>query len=253
MEDKHELVRKRYAEVARRGSSCCGASADCCESGAQLAGTAHPVPEAELGLSCGAPLAHGHVRPGDTVVDLGCGAGVDVFLAAQIAGPTGRAIGVDMTEEMLDRARANAEQFAARTDLANVEFRQGQIEVLPLEDQSADVIISNCVVNLSPDKPRVFGEAYRVLRPGGRLVVSDLVLSRPLPEAAREDPDLYAACIAGAALRDDYLGAIRDAGFSRVEVLDERSDRDNSCAPESADGDPYWRSAVLSITVLAIK
>jgi len=251
MDDTHEIVRERYARIAQGRSSCCGAKGERC--GADCVGTDHPVPEAELGLSCGAPLAYGHVRAGDRVVDLGCGAGVDVFLAAQLAGPTGHVIGVDMTEEMLVLARSNAEQFAERTGLSNVGFLLGHIEDLPLEDASVDVVISNCVINLSPDKPRVFREVHRVLAPGGRMVVSDLVLTRPLPDHVREDPELYAACIGGAILRDEYLQAIRDAGFTRVEVLGERGDQGSEHAPNADQAEHDWYSSILSLTILAIK
>lgn len=253
MDDKHELVKRRYADVARRGRSCCAPKGGCTEGGGACTESAHPVPEAELGLSCGTPLAFGHVRSGDTVVDLGCGAGVDVFLAARLAGPTGRVIGVDMTEEMLELARTNAEQFTERTGLSNVAFAHGRIEDLPVEDASVDVVISNCVVNLSPDKPRVFREVQRVLVPGGRMVVSDIVLARPLPDHVREDPELYAACIGGAVLRDVYLQAIRDAGFASVEVLEERADQGSEHVPDSSEADQDWTDAVLAITVLAIR
>ncbi|MFB3890946.1 MAG: arsenite methyltransferase [Phycisphaerae bacterium] len=215
----HEVVKNAYAEVARRQSSCCGPSKSCCDDRKPYTVPDHPVPESELGLSCGNPLAFGHIKPGDVVLDLGSGAGKDVFLAAQKVGDAGRAIGVDMTPEMLVLARKNAVKFFATTGLANVEFRQGQIESLPVDDGSVDVVISNCVINLSPDKPRVFREVHRVLKSGGRMVVSDIVLNRPLPEAAREDADLYSSCIGGALLRDDYLAAVRAAGFVRVEVL----------------------------------
>ncbi len=157
------------------------------------------------------------------VLDLGSGAGKDVFLAAQKVGDAGRAIGVDMTPEMLALARENAVKFFTTTGLANVEFREGQIESLPVEDASVDVVISNCVINLSPDKPQVFREVHRVLKAGGRMIVSDIVLNRPLPESARSDTDLYAACISGALLRDEYLQAIRDAGFDKIETLSDHT------------------------------
>lgn len=220
--DTHRLVRDAYADVARRQSSCCGASCDCGESKPYTVPD-HPVPEAELGLSCGNPLAFGYINKGDVVLDLGSGAGKDVFLAAQKVGDAGRAIGVDMTPEMLALARKNAVKFFTTTGLANVEFREGHIEDLPVDDASVDVVISNCVINLSPDKPQVFREVHRVLKPGGRMIVSDIVLNRPLPESARNDADLYAACIAGALLRDEYTQAIRDAGFERVEILSDHT------------------------------
>lgn len=173
------------------------------------------VPEgANLGVGCGNPTAIDALRPGDVVVDLGSGAGFDALPAARQVGPTGRVIGVDMTDAMLCKARENAEKAGAR----NVEFRKGHIEDLPLEDASVDVILSNCVINLSPDKARVYAEAYRVLRPGGRAMISDLVLDRPLPEAVLDSLDAYIGCVGGAALRSDYLETIRKAGFSEVRV-----------------------------------
>ena len=250
----HDLVQKAYAGVARKQSGCCGPKASCCENKPYTVPD-HPVPEAELGLSCGNPLAFGHINKGDVVLDLGSGAGKDVFLAAQKVGDGGRAIGIDMTPEMLALARKNAVKFFQTTGLANVEFRAGKIEALPVDDSSVDVVISNCVINLSPDKPRVFREAYRALKPGGRLIVSDIVLNRALPAGLRDDAGLYASCIAGALLRDDYLKAIRDAGFAKVELLS-----DHAYKSSNACGDPVTSpvadaldGAAASITVLAIR
>jgi ubiquinone/menaquinone biosynthesis C-methylase UbiE len=176
------------------------------------------IPEgANLGLGCGNPIAHADLRPGETVLDLGSGAGIDCFLAAREVGPTGRVIGVDMTAAMIARARENA----ARSAASNVEFRLGEIEHLPVADASVDAIISNCVVNLSPDKPRVFREAMRVLKPGGRMLISDLVLLRPLSPELQKNVDLYVGCVAGASLKDDYLSLMRSAGFQDVEVVSE--------------------------------
>jgi len=247
-------VRKAYADVARNQSSCCGPKASCCKDTA-YAVRDHPVPEAELGLSCGNPVAFSHLRPGDVVLDLGSGAGKDVFLAAAKVGDGGRAIGVDMTPEMLALARKNAVKFFTTTGLANVEFREGRIEALPVDDASVDVVISNCVINLSPDKPQVFREVFRVLKPGGKMVVSDIVLNRPLPESAKNDADLYAACIAGALLREEYLDAIRRAGFARVGLLS-----DNTYTTTQVGDDPITAEVgaaldgfAASITVLAQK
>jgi len=169
---------------------------------------------ANLGVGCGNPTAIDRLRPGETVVDLGSGAGFDAFLAARQVGPTGRVIGVDMTDAMLAKARENAE----KAGLANVEFRKGKIEELPVEDASVDAIISNCVINLSPEKDRVYREAYRALRPGGRLMVSDIVLERPLPTVVLESIDAYLGCVAGANLRAEYLETIAKAGFREVRV-----------------------------------
>jgi SAM-dependent methyltransferase len=238
----HELVQKAYGDVVRKQSSCCGPDSSCCGDSKPYTVPDHPVPEAELGLSCGNPLVFGYINKGDVVLDLGSGAGKDVFLAAQKVGDTGRAIGVDMTLEMLALARKNAVKFFTTTGLANVEFREGPIENLPIEDASVDVVISNCVINLSPDKPQVFREVYRVLKPGGRMIVSDIVLNHPLPKSARNDADLYAACIAGALLRDEYLQAIRDAGFEKVETLS-----DHTYTVSNASGDPITSQAAAEL------
>ncbi|MDD5628287.1 MAG: arsenite methyltransferase [Elusimicrobia bacterium] len=240
----HELVRKAYGEVARKQSSCgCGPS--CCGS------TPQAVSEGDLGLSCGDPVAFSQLKPGDAVLDLGSGAGKDVFLAARQVGASGRVIGVDMTPEMLALARRNQEKLG----LGNVEFRKGTIEELPLEDASVDIVISNCVINLSPDKPKVFREAFRVLRPGGRLVVSDIVLQKPLPPKLKADQGLYAACIAGALLRKDYLRAVRDAGFPEPEILSDRLYQASSVQGDPVTGDAAGAlaGAAASITILARK
>ena len=227
----HELVKKAYGEAAGSRKSCCSKSS-CC-------GTADPVvPESDLGLSCGDPVAFSQIIPGDVVLDLGSGAGKDVFLAAQKVGASGRVIGVDMTPEMLALARRNAEKFSQATGMNNVEFREGQIEALPAEDGSVDIVISNCVINLSPDKPQVFREAYRVLKPGGRLVVSDIVLDKPLPKHLKDDANLYTACIAGAWQRKEYLRAIRDAGFKGIKILAEKGHK-----PGHAQADPITSAA----------
>jgi arsenite methyltransferase len=238
-------VRDHYARVVRDGASCCGPApkpTGCCgepRPEAEVAkGTGYTeqelraVPEgSNLGLGCGNPLALAALSPGDVVVDLGSGAGFDCFLAAQRVAPDGRVIGVDMTPEMLDRARSNA----AAAGYTNVEFRLGEIENLPVADRSADFVISNCVVNLSTDKPRVFREALRVLKPGGRLMVSDLVLAKPLPESVRRSVEAYVGCVAGAMLKDDYLAAIRDAGFTEVELLDEAAYPIGASSPDASE------------------
>ncbi len=177
------------------------------------------VPEgANLGLGCGNPTAMASLKEGERVLDLGSGAGFDCFLAAKKVGPNGKVIGVDMTPEMLDKARANAQ----KGKYTNVEFRLGEIENLPVADNSVDVIISNCVINLAPNKKRVFEEAFRVLAPKGRLMVSDIVLKKELPKAIAESVEAYAGCIAGASLKDVYLEQIRNAGFGDVKVLTEK-------------------------------
>jgi arsenite methyltransferase len=217
------VVREGYAKAAKSSSCGCG-----CGSQAEAKGLSRmigytdgemdEVPEgANLGLGCGNPVALASLRRGETVLDLGSGAGFDCFLAANRVGKTGRVIGVDMTPEMLDKARANA----AKGKYGNVEFRLGEIENLPAADGSVDVVISNCVINLAPDKDRVFREAARVLKKGGRLMVSDIVMLRPLPPKVRDSVRAYVGCLAGAMMRDDYLGAIKSAGFGDVKVLAE--------------------------------
>jgi SAM-dependent methyltransferase len=172
-----------------------------------------------LGVGCGNPTAIDTLREGETVVDLGSGAGFDAFLAARQVGPSGRVIGVDMTDAMLTKARENA----SKAGFANVEFRKGRIEELPIEDASVDAIISNCVVNLSPEKDRVYAEAYRVLKPGGRVMISDIVLERPLPRAVIDSIDAYIGCVGGASVRAEYLETIAKAGFREVRVERESS------------------------------
>ncbi len=219
----HEQVKDHYGAIARGEPSAVKP-----DGGVDAYGRAQGYSNAELdaapeganlGLGCGNPTALASLRPGEVVLDLGSGGGLDAILAARQVGPEGRVIGVDMTEDMIERARKNA----ATAGLANVEFRHGLIERLPVEDASVDVVISNCVVNLSPDKPAVFREAFRVLRPGGRMLISDLVTTRPIPEALRADVEAYVGCVAGTMLRDEYLDAIRAAGFGPVEVVDEAS------------------------------
>ena len=255
----HELVRKAYAGVAAEAGGNkpgCGCGCGCAPvSSGGVPGADLGLPEADLGLSCGSPVAFSLIRPGDVVLDLGSGAGRDVFTAAREAGPEGRAIGVDMTPEMIALARRNAEKFEARTGLRNVEFREGRIERLPVADETADLAISNCVVNLSPDKPGVFREVFRALKPGGRMVVSDIVLEYKLPDWALASDDLYAGCISGALLRADYLSAIREAGFEKVEILS-----DKVYFSGNAETDPITKGAAraldgaaASITVSAVK
>ena len=218
-------VRQRYGRIALDSGGCCGSSADtsCCgapDAAADIVFTDYSdlrgqvVAEADLGLGCGTSTLTAPLHPGQTVLDLGSGAGIDVFLAAQAVGAQGRVIGVDMTPEMITRARNNAE----RGGFANVEFRLGEIEHLPVEANSVDVVLSNCVINLAPDKGQVFGEVYRVLKLGGQFSISDMVSYGAVPEAVRQDMMLWAGCIAGALDREDYLGIIQAAGFRNVRV-----------------------------------
>ncbi len=290
-DDVRTSVRQHYARTARESpsggpraggcgcgvgkpaaSSCCGGSATSrastlpqAASGSERLGysgtdLASIPAESDMGLGCGNPTAIATLRPGETVVDLGSGGGIDCFVAARRVGPGGKVIGVDMTPEMIDRARAAAEKGSYRT----VEFRLGEIENLPVADATADAVISNCVINLSPDKPRVFREAFRVLRPGGRLMVSDIVLRQELPERLRKSAELWAGCVAGAMVLDRYLGAIREAGFSEVSVASERAAGDLvdegeardllARTPELTEADlRQMAGSVVSVSVLARK
>ena len=228
MKDEKEIrkvVREKYGEIARRADEEPGCGCGCaCEGGESWTvdldyrGTEGYVPDADLKLGCGLPVKHSGIRPGDTVVDLGSGAGNDVFVARRIVGETGRVIGVDMTPEMVAKARRNNEKLG----FANVEFRAGDIEALPLDEASADVVVSNCVLNLVPDKKKAFAEIHRILRPGGHFCISDIVLKGDLPEKLRGVAEMYAGCVSGALQHDEYLGIIRETGFADIRVLESR-------------------------------
>jgi len=225
MEEKKikEVVKGRYAQIAKRDQRSCCPSCACGVSPlsqAEAIGYSgedlERIPEeAIMGLGCGNPAAMADLKPGEVVLDLGSGAGVDVFLAANKGGPTGRVIGVDITEEMVDKAKGIARSYG----YYNVEFRLGEIEKLPIDDESVDVVISNCVINLSPDKSKVFREAYRALKPGGRLIVSDIVSQRELPDEIKNDLDAWTGCIAGALEQQEYLKKIKEAGFHDLQVV----------------------------------
>jgi len=218
-------VREGYARVARQGKSCCSSS--CCgaskpdDISRKIGYSKEEIQAApsgsNLGLGCGNPTALASIKEGETVLDLGSGAGFDCFLASKLVGSKGKVIGVDMTAEMVARAKDNA----LKGGYNNVEFRLGEIEALPVEDNTVDVIISNCVINLVPDKGKAFKEAFRVLKPGGRLMVSDIVLLKTLPEFVRESVDAYVGCISGALMKDKYLEAMKSAGFKDINVVDE--------------------------------
>lgn len=218
------LVRDSYARVAEQGyaqnaGSCCGSgpqlstveAAVMAESYTDLGGY---VPEADLSLGCGLPTQFARIQPGDTVIDLGSGAGNDAFVARHETGPTGKVIGIDFTPAMVERARRNAEVRG----LNNVEFRLGDIDAMPVSDHLADVVVSNCVLNLVPDKPAVFREMFRVLKPGGHFSVSDIVLVGELPNAIRQAAELYAGCVSGAIDQELYLGGLREAGFQNLTL-----------------------------------
>jgi len=234
-ENIKQVVREGYAKIAKQQDSSCGVTSCCgntaCCGNTDLAqdisksmgytgGELKAVPEgANLGLGCGNPVALASLREGETVLDLGSGAGFDCFLAANKVGKNGRVIGVDMTPEMIEKARENAQ----KNNYGNVEFRLGEIENLPVADNSVDIVISNCVINLAPDKRKVFKEAYRALKPGGRLMVSDIVLLKELPDFIKNSIEAYIGCLSGALMRDEYIGAIEAAGFHEVRIVDETS------------------------------
>ncbi|TPW16628.1 MAG: methyltransferase type 11 [bacterium] len=253
--DIREVVREKYGAIAEgrpAGAGCCGGScgSDVLAEIGYSVEQASAIPEgANLGLGCGNPLAFAAVRPGETVLDLGSGAGIDCFLAAREVGPTGHVIGVDMTHAMLEKARANARSVGA----SNIEFRLGEIEHLPIADASIDLVISNCVINLSPDKPQVFREIGRVLKPGGRLLVSDLVLTRPLTQEMQKSIDLYIGCVAGASMKEEYLGMMREAGLESVDVVNEsRYDVGIESLPKESPERAAFDS-VVSVKVRGVK
>ncbi len=235
-EEIKQRVRRHYGGRVLSSGSCCGDTSCCAPETTQSSPRAGDAFVEFIGpsLGCGNPLTFAELQPGETVVDLGSGAGREVLQAAVQVGGAGKSIGIDMTPEMVSRARANT----AQAGVANAEFRLGEIEHSPLPDNSVDVVVSNCVINLIPDKGRAFQEAYRVLRPGGRLVVADMVSNGPLPENVQQDADAWAGCIAGAIVLQEYLGTIEAAGFQHVKVLQ---------AGAAASGQVY------SVTVRAVK
>jgi SAM-dependent methyltransferase len=227
-ENIRKMVREGYAKVAKGKGPCCGTQSPCGDNMAHVRETSKrigyseeemgSVPEgANLGLGCGNPVTLASLQEGQTVLDLGSGGGFDCFLAANKVGKSGKVIGVDMTPEMIDKARENA----GKSKYANVEFRLGEIENLPVADNSVDVIISNCVINLSPNKKRVFEEAFRALKPNGRLAISDIVLLKKLPESIMKKIQAYIGCISGAEMKDKYLEMIEEAGFEQVKIIEE--------------------------------
>lgn len=246
-----EIVRQKYSEIAKKESPCCLPDVSCCteqdlseEISKKIGYTENElksVPEgANLGLGCGNPIALASLKEGETVLDLGSGAGFDCFLAANKVGLSGRVIGVDMTLEMIEKARENAK----KNQIENTEFELGEIENLPVEDDSVDVIISNCVINLSPDKRAVFQESFRVLKPGGRLMISDIVLLKELPDFIKNSVEAYVGCVSGASLRDEYLEDIKTAGFAEVNILNERA-----FPVDSIINDPIVKSIIEKLKV----
>src|SRR5574338_1286277 len=218
----HDVVREHYAERIKNNASCCGpasSSSSCCSTESSLYPAellaARPEGESTVSYGCGDPITLASLQPGQVVLDLGSGAGLDCFFAAKKVGETGRVIGVDMTPEMIERARASAQ----RLNIQNVEFRQGYLEDLPVESDTVDVIISNCVINLAPDKSRVFAEAFRVLKPGAKLAVSDIVTDGPLPDAIKKSLSAWAGCVAGAVEAEEYVGMMKSVGFTDVSIV----------------------------------
>ncbi len=244
-EDVKKHVRKRYAQTALTGKSCCCGSGDSpmeIQVGYSREDMNTLPGDSALGLGCGNPTALADIKSGEIVVDLGSGAGIDCFLASQKVGENGHVIGIDMTQEMIDLARKNAREGGYN----NVEFRLGEIESLPLEDSSVNLIISNCVINLAPNKANVFSEAMRVLKPGGRIMVSDLVTTEEIPDNVRKSLESWAACIAGALIKDDYIDVIRSVGFEKIAILKEQK------YPEDNLSDDL-KGKVLSVNVKAFK
>jgi arsenite methyltransferase len=250
-EEIKKVVRKSYAKIAKKESSCCAPVDSCCGSAdltqdiSKKIGYSEEdiktVPEgANLGLGCGNPVALASLKEGETVLDLGSGAGFDCFLAADKVGKKGKVIGIDMTPEMIEKARENLQ----KGKYENVEFRLGEIENLPVADSSADIIISNCVINLAPDKKKVFKEAFRVLRPGGRLMISDIVLLKELPDSIKNSIEAYVGCVSGAVLKDKYIEAIEEAGFKEVRIIDE-----TSFPYESLENDPTSRAIIENLNI----
>jgi SAM-dependent methyltransferase len=248
--DVREKVRKGYADIARKGGSCCAPKGSCCGSN-NPAGVAKAVgySEAELaslptganlGLSCGNPGALAALKPGEIVLDLGSGGGFDVFLVARKVGPKGRVIGVDMTPEMISKARQNTAEFKKRTRLSNVEFRLGEIEHLPVADASVDVVMSNCVINLSPDKPQVWREIARALKPGGRVAVSDLALLKSLPKKVRASVTALVGCVAGAVLATQTRAMAAAAGLADIRL----ASKPDSIERMEDWKDPWYRTVI---------
>lgn len=257
-----DIVREKYGQIARRADEASDCSCGCCGGEPQeftvsdeYRGLDGYVPEADLGLGCGLPTIYADIKPGDTVVDLGSGAGNDAFVARSIVGEAGRVIGIDMTREMIDQARRNNEKLG----FGNVEFRLGDIEALPVEENTADVVVSNCVLNLVPDKAKGFAEIHRILKPGAHFCISDIVIKGELPEKVKNFAELYAGCVAGALPQEEYIDTIKKSGFKSVEIKTSKEIH----VPDSVLEAYFTRdeidalrksgSAVLSITVLGYK
>ncbi len=271
-ENIRESVRKAYSEIAKTGGPCCGVSSSCCGSysaGDLAKGIGYSqedlsvLPDgANMGLSCGNPTAIAGLKPGEIVLDIGSGGGFDVFIAAQKVGNKGLAIGVDMTCEMITKALNSIKGFTAKTGLSNVGFRLGEIEHLPVADETVDVVISNCVINLSPDKPQVWREIARVLKPGGRVCVSDLALLEPLPEKVKESAAALVGCISGAVLVNETEAMAKSAGLVNIElttksynvdIMDECNDPLYKAISENLPEGKKVGDYVVSMDITALK
>ncbi|PLX31976.1 MAG: arsenite S-adenosylmethyltransferase [Ignavibacteria bacterium] len=266
-EELKKIVKEKYTVIAEQAaetnaSSCCGATSACCGDGMTYSimaddytGRDGYVADADLALGCGIPTDYAGIRPGMTVLDLGSGAGNDVFIAAREVGADGFVIGVDMTDTMITKANENK----TKLDVANVDFRLGEIEALPVEDSSVDVIISNCVLNLVPDKAAAFAEMYRVLKSGGSFTVSDIVVEGDLPDELRDVAELYAGCVSGAVKKDVYLAFIREAGFSSIEIPSQKAIHipqsviDSTLAGLPEQKRNFNNARLVSVTVRAVK
>lgn len=267
MKSEQELkdsVKERYSKIAEQGktgnaASCCGATTPSNKvyniMMDDYTGTGGYVKDADLGLGCGLPTHYAGIKKGDTVIDLGSGAGNDCFVARHETGPEGKVIGIDFTRAMIEKARINSEKLRFN----NVEFREGDIDNMPVNDQTADVVVSNCVLNLVPDKPKVLAEIYRVLKPGGHFSISDIVLVGELPSALREDAEMYAGCVAGAIQKEDYLQYIKDAGFENLKLQKEKPITipddilDKYLSAEELANFQIGETGIFSITVYAEK
>lgn len=262
--DLKKTVREKYAEISRQSkqeneSSCCGAGGCCTVDYAVFAEDYSKMdgynPDADLGLGCGLPTEFAQIKKGDTVVDLGSGAGNDCFIARELTGPTGRIIGIDMTPEMIEKAILNADKLG----FSNVQFRRGEIEKIPMAANQADIVVSNCVFNLVPDKRKAFEETYRILKPGGHFSISDVVVKGILPEKLRHDAEMYAGCVAGAIDLNEYLEKIRDAGFESVTLQKERlialpeEILDRYLDPQEKEAFLVGSTGIFSVTVYAEK
>lgn len=264
-EQLKELVREKYSKIAEQekdlnAASCCGATSGCstvdykvmADDYSQLKGYAA---DADLGLGCGLPTEFAQIKEGDTVVDLGSGAGNDCFVARSIAGERGKVIGIDFTDKMIEKARINADKLGYN----NVEFRKGDIENMPLTSNVADVVVSNCVLNLVPDKKKAFAETFRVLKPGGHFSVSDIVLAGELPDGLQKSAEMYAGCVSGAIQREDYLSIIHNTGFTNITIQKEKRINlpeeilKDYLSPEQIEDFTSGKSGIYSVTVYAEK